>query len=723
MNFTDIRIPFGLYLLKSAFLYDIIRLITNPKGKNVKYLICFLQVIVLLISQLCVYNYGLKQKLDRFALGLTSFVDWSYDPIEAEKLEITDAEKARCRKWFDENIRTDKSPAFDFSVGGYSLQKHLDDWEITVGEEKNTPRGGKTTKIELKHKKSALYAWVDAVIYEKNAACEWTVYIRNIGDSISPRVKSFYAAKCSLEAGERTDALFSRGSSSSADDFELLRSHLEGTPLVFSANAGRTESFLPFFNLCGSRGGIVASIGWTGQWYASLRLKRDSVQFRAKQEKFSSPLEPGEEIRSPLVSLCFYDDENPVKGFESFRKMMLDCICPENVEPMRSFLIANEFSTLNCVELIEKLDKIDRSVLDSSDTMWMDAGWYEYKKGWYDGVGNWTEDSSRFPDGLKPFSDAVESKGKRFLLWYEPERIREGTILYDKGKENPGWTINIDDNTLWNLADDDACDFLADYISESLVENGVKVYRQDFNFYPLHYWNKADKELSGHRRGISENHYVTNLYRYLDTLAQRIDGLIIDNCASGGRRIDIEMCRRSVPLWRSDYNCVDADGNTGSELFEATQAMTCGLSCWLPFSGTMQSDDSLYALRSGIMTHPLWASDEKADFSVDDAVRKHMTENYFPLHCGGADTKLPLAMQFGSGESGAALIYIRENCSETYHLCLNGLYLDTLYTLTDTDNPAFSVKKIGRELMEDGIDISAPEKPYAFVILYETVKK
>jgi hypothetical protein len=40
-----------------------------------------------------------------------------------------------------------------------------------------------------------------------------------------------------------------------------------------------------------------------------------------------------------------------------------------------------------------------------------------------------------------------------------------------------------------------------------------------------------------------------------DELRQRHPKLTIDNCASGGRRIDLETCSRSYPLWRSDTQC------------------------------------------------------------------------------------------------------------------------------------------------------------------------
>jgi alpha-galactosidase len=79
---------------------------------------------------------------------------------------------------------------------------------------------------------------------------------------------------------------------------------------------------------------------------------------------------------------------------------------------------------------------------------------------------------------------------------------------------------------------------------------------------------------------MNEIRHINGLYALWDALLARFPGLIIDNCASGGRRIDIETLRRSVPLWRSDYQCVwDADA-------EATQTQHMAIAYWLPHSGT-----------------------------------------------------------------------------------------------------------------------------------------
>ena len=52
--------------------------------------------------------------------------------------------------------------------------------------------------------------------------------------------------------------------------------------------------------------------------------------------------------------------------------------------------------------------------------------------------------------------------------------------------------------------------------------------------------------------------------------------MLIDSCASGGRRNDLETLRRAVPLLRSDY-IMEPVGN---------QCHTYGIAFWYPYYGT-----------------------------------------------------------------------------------------------------------------------------------------
>lgn len=685
-------------------------------------ILSLIQAFLFLISSFAVIDSNFKRQTDAAAVNISSKADFIFDAVTAEEMKISQNEKQLCREWFNNNIINAEKPAYDFTVGGRKFKNHTDEWDKTVSQESESGtihRGGKTTYINLKHKKSGLEATVEATIYEEYATCEWTVYIKNTADKNSPVIKNINAIDTTLRTGNG-DLYFSKGSRPDANDFELYKSFINNIPMRFSANGGRSESFLPYFNICGKNFGTVMSVGWTGQWFASIDLDIKGVSVKAKQEKFKAYLTPGEEIRSPLVSLTFYNGKNPLKGFNMLRGWETDCVCPESIEPQNGYVIANEFSTLTADQLIEKIEKINPAVLEKTDYFWMDAGWYEYNEGWHDGVGNWIPDKKRFPDGLKPVGDKIASIGKKFLLWYEPERVREGTYLYNEAMKHKGWIVQNGSDLLWNMGDADACEFISRYISKSLVDNGVTMYRQDFNFTPLVYWEKADKMFYGKRTGICENHYVANLYKYLDSLLAAVDGLIIDNCASGGKRLDIEMTRRSIPLWRSDYNCGNADGSLKPDVLEATQAMTYGLSCWLPYSGTNRYFHSEYASRTAILTHQSVYEPSVTEYFKYDKVSDYMAQNYYPLTYGGLDTKKYLAMQFGNEDEGAAIIYRRENCKNSnYTLKLNGLEPDTEYQLYDIDLPDTVYTLKGSQLMSDGLKLTVSEAPKAMVVMYK----
>jgi alpha-galactosidase len=74
--------------------------------------------------------------------------------------------------------------------------------------------------------------------------------------------------------------------------------------------------------------------------------------------------------------------------------------------------------------------------------------------------------------------------------------------------------------------------------------------------------------------------------------------LIIDNCASGGRRIDLETTGRSIPLWRSDTQCWPYFDSI------AGQIHTYGLAHWVPCSttGSQLKPGDTYNFRSAMCT-------------------------------------------------------------------------------------------------------------------------
>ena len=664
----------------------------------------------------------------RQALLFTSNV--RFDTITAQEVRVSDEEKAACRTWLEENILTagynGRIPAYDFSVDGERFTEHLGEWTFAPAEAQaygRYYREGSTYIVTAKNAEKGLDLKVIATVYENSATCEWTVYLTNANDTNSGVISDFYGANCAVKTGN-TQLYCGAGSRNRADDFTLLKARGTFYKNKFSAVSGRpSDAYLPYFNIHGKTQSFVLGIGWTGQWAAAFKTAGGNTYLEVRQEELKAYLTPGETIRSPLVSLSFYSGGNALKGFNTFRNWVRDSVCPANLPDTLTNMDVLYVSTERTAgEILADAAAYTEESLAGVDNFWMDAGWYAgCKESWYDGAGNWVTDSARFPDGITAVSDRARELGKGLVLWYEPERLVHGSELYKTGSKKTHWLVDLhpeDEGNaaiMWNLGEEDARKYLASYISKTLVENGVSVYRQDFNFEPLEYWEYADRTYYDGRTGIAENHYVSGLYAYLDALLAAKPGLVIDNCASGGRRLDLEMTRRSIPLWRSDYNCDAHD-----DILEATQAMSYGLSFWLPKSGTLAYTDSEYAARTSIYTGNVITSPNSEYALAYQTERSLLTKNYYPLSYAGAKKTGITAMQYGDGTEGEALIYKHAKCGKTeFKVGFSGLDPEQTYTVWDVDAPETKLTFTGRQLMDGGYVQKLPKGEKAAIVRYQ----
>ena len=246
-------------------------------------------------------------------------------------------------------------------------------------------------------------------------------------------------------------------------------------------------------------------VGWPGQWAAEFtRDGGKGVQIRAGQELTHFKLLPGEEVRSPLMVLQFWQGDY-LRSQNVWRRWMIvhNLPRPGGKLPRPQLVCGSSRVTNEMVDANEEnqLRPIDRWIEEKfgMDYWWMDAGWYPNKNGWGD-VGTWEVDAKRFPRGLRAISDYAHARGMKTVVWFEPERVTPGTWLYDK---HPEWLLGPDGKRkLLNLGNPDARQWLTDHVDKLITEQGIDLYRQDFNMDPLDYWRSAD---APDRQGITEN--------------------------------------------------------------------------------------------------------------------------------------------------------------------------------------------------------------------------
>jgi len=355
----------------------------------------------------------------------------------------------------------------------------------------------------------------------------------------------------------------------------------------------------------------------------------------------------------------------------------------------------------------------------------------EFTGDWAKHVGNWSINPAAHPNGLRPISDAAKAAGMKFLLWFEPERAVNGTPLT---VEHPDWFLGErkpGHNMLFNLGLPEARRWLTDTLSEFMAEQGVQLYRQDFNFDPLPYWRAAD---APDRQGMTEIRHVEGLYDFWDELLRRQPGLVIDNCASGGRRIDLETISRSIPLWRSDWQCGWInDGTPG-------QTHTMGLSYWVPLSGTgvlagCRRAGDTYNFRSslsaaisfGIFPYESFPIEEQYPWDwhrrmLADFVRARplFYGDYYPLVANSPDYDVWAAFQMHRPDLGEGLVLAFRRKDAPFisaDFRLQGLDPAAEYELQDVDTGK-TWKQSSKELCERGVRVTLERAPESRLVFY-----
>ena len=628
-------------------------------------------------------------------------------------------------QWIKQPRPSHNSPQqpFSFLYDGKPSGESLSAWTTTFHAKTLDGVSGQYT-ITWTDPKTGLEVRCVIVEYADFPVVEWTLYFKNTGKADTPILKDIRALDTQIGVPDGKAVLhYNRGTTVQATDFQPLTDELAvGKPLTLTPNGGRPSGGIrPYFNLqCGDKGRIVA-VGWPGKWAATFDHKIDkAVRVTAGQELVNLKLRPGEEIRTPLIVQMFYRGD-VTRAQNIWRRWMVAHNLPRPggklPAPQMTPCSSHLYAEMTKADEASQIYMVDRYLEEKIkiDYWWMDAGWYPCGGDWGK-TGTWEVDKTRFPRGLRAVSDHAHAKGVKIIVWFEPERVAPGTWLYDNHKND--WLLG---GTLLNLGNPEALQWVTKHVGDKIAEQGIDLYRQDYNIDPLSFWRKND---APDRQGMTENKYVTGYLTYWDALRQRYPNMLIDSCASGGHRNDLETMRRAVPLLRSDY------------IFEpiGQQGHTYGLAQWLPYFGTGEIAIDPYIFRSCMCAGniPCWDM-RKKDLKYDllrkltgewRSVAANYLGDYYPLTPYSLEKSVWMAFQFDRPEQGEGLVqaFRREECADSSKtLRLEGLDAAATYEVTDLD-VGTPTRISGDDLMAKGLTVEIKTKPAAAVITYRKMK-
>jgi alpha-galactosidase len=638
-------------------------------------------------------------------------------------------------RWLDDNqtqpFLQGVPPPFSFVYGGTPSARLLSTWQPMAETKDLDDR--RQHVVHWTDPTTGLRVTAEVTVFKRYAAVDWLLHFENQGAQDTPILESIQALDLNLGTGNSKRPAVLHGITGDVcgeQSFVPFDTSLEvGKGTRLAPNGGRpSNGTFPFFNLQYRDEGVITAVGWSGQWAASLdRADTGPTRLRGGMEQTHLLLHPGERIRSPRILLL------PWKGdlqaaHNRFRRLILFEYAPKlNGRPARLPVVSQCFDRYSWTRPEWPTEAGQIAAVQFAhdvgcDAHWFDAAWFE--GGFPNGVGNWYPKPKEFPNGLKPVGEACHKLGLKFVLWFEPERVAAGTQI---AREHPEWVFGGANGGLFKLSDPAARRWLTDLLSKHIADFGIDVYRNDFNLDPLGFWRQND---APDRQGMTEIRYVEGHYAMWDELRAKHPGLLIDNCASGGRRIDLETISRSVPLWRSDTSC--SPGHP-----DWNQAQTVGLSQYLPLHTACGWTPNPYDFRSSATAGAICQWDYLApDFPLDLAKatlaeakenQKYWYGDFYPLNRCSVTPDHWAAYQFHRPDLNAGLVLVFRRAESNYPamtVSLRGLDPAAKYSVESLDDARQKTTKVvsGAELMEE-MELRVGKKGSSLVMRYGPVAR
>ncbi len=261
------------------------------------------------------------------------------------------------------------------------------------------------------------------------------------------------------------------------------------------------------------------------------------------QSHWFKTLKPGESFTSVPVAVGVATDsfEEAMGELTKYRRM----IRRPNKDNENLPVIFNDY--MNCLfgdpTTEKEIPLIDAAAECGCEYYTIDAGWYAPGM-WWDSVGEWQESRERFPNGIREVTDYIRKKGMIPGLWLELEVMG---IYCDKAKSVPDdWFFmrhgkRVFDRSRYQLdfRNPAVIDHVNEVIDRVVNEYGAGYIKMDYNIEPG-IGTELDAESVGQGMLEHEKAYLA----WLDDVFSRYPDLVIENCSSGGLRIDYALLSR-----------------------------------------------------------------------------------------------------------------------------------------------------------------------------------
>ncbi len=227
----------------------------------------------------------------------------------------------------------------------------------------------------------------------------------------------------------------------------------------------------------------------------------------------------------------------------------------ENPQENELPLIFNEYCTTWGNPSHENINEILKAIKGRGFSYFViDCGWYKQEGiPWDRGMGDYEVSPILFPDGLQKTVDMIREEGYVPGIWFEIENVAENAKAYQQTEhllKKDGNVLTTYFRRFWDMRDPWVQDYLREKVIGTLKKYGFGYMKMDCNETIGIGCDGAESLGEGLRSDIEA---ATDFIR---EIKREVPGIILENCASGGHRLEpLMMSLCSMASFSDAHEC------------------------------------------------------------------------------------------------------------------------------------------------------------------------